>query len=136
MALALNAADLCISRAGASSIAELAAMRVPSILVPLPSAMDNHQFHNAAALELTSATALLEQKNCSPGVLASTAVDLLTHPEKRAMLKEALGQWHFPDAADQIAEGILQTIRDRRSISENQFSRNPNPLSNRQTAVT
>ena len=52
------------------------------------------------------------------------------------MLKEALGQWHFPDAADQIAEGILQTIRDRRSISENQFSRNPNPLSNRQTAVT
>jgi UDP-N-acetylglucosamine--N-acetylmuramyl-(pentapeptide) pyrophosphoryl-undecaprenol N-acetylglucosamine transferase len=136
MPLALNAADGCIGRAGASSIAELAAMRVPAILVPLPSSMDNHQFHNASALEATSAAILLEQKNCSPGVLASRTVEMLTDPSRRAQMREALGQWHFPSAADQIAEGILQTIRDRRSISENPFSHTPNPLSHRQTAVT
>ena len=62
MDLALGAATAAVSRAGASSLAEIAAMRLPSLLVPFPAAADNHQFFNATAFERTSAAKLLEQK--------------------------------------------------------------------------
>ena len=51
MDIALGAATVAVSRAGASSLAEIAAMRVPSVLIPFPAAADNHQFFNAHAFE-------------------------------------------------------------------------------------
>src|SRR6185369_952359 len=51
MDLALAAATACVSRSGASSLAEIAAMRLPCVVVPLPTSADNHQFFNAAAFE-------------------------------------------------------------------------------------
>jgi len=64
--LALAAATLVVSRAGASSLAEYAAVAVPVVLVPLPTAQDNHQYHNAAALVRTGAARLVEQNRTSP----------------------------------------------------------------------
>ena len=66
MDLALGAATAGVSRAGASSLAELAAMRLPCLLVPFPAAADNHQFHNARAFEETGAARLLEQRDATP----------------------------------------------------------------------
>src|SRR5207245_860736 len=60
MDLALGAASVAVSRAGASSLAELAAMRVPSILVPFPAATNDHQRHNALAFVETGAARLLD----------------------------------------------------------------------------
>src|SRR5262249_19759733 len=71
MELALGAATMSISRAGASSLAEIAAMRLPSVLVPYPAATDNHQFHNARAMEASGAARLLEQKSATPETLAN-----------------------------------------------------------------
>lgn len=62
MELALGAATACVSRAGASSLAELAVMRLPAVLIPYPAATDNHQLHNARAFAETGAAALMEQK--------------------------------------------------------------------------
>jgi len=55
--------DLCICRAGSSTINELLNLKVPSILVPLPSAKNNHQYHNAKYLEDLGAAILIEEKN-------------------------------------------------------------------------
>ncbi len=66
MEFALGAATVAVNRAGASSLAELAAMRVPPVLIPLPTAADNHQFHNARAFEETGAARLLEQGLATP----------------------------------------------------------------------
>src|SRR6266550_2489439 len=66
MDLALGAATACVSRSGASSLAEIAAMRLPSLLVPYPTAADNHQLINAKAFEKTGAARLLEQKIATP----------------------------------------------------------------------
>ena len=66
MDLALGAATVAVSRAGASSLAEIAALRLPSLLVPYPAAADNHQFYNAQAFETTGAARLLEQKSATP----------------------------------------------------------------------
>jgi len=112
--LALGAADAVISRAGASSLAELAAMRLPSILVPYPAATDNHQYYNARAFEKSAAARLLEQRNARPDWLASAIVELIDDTSVRRQMQESLAQWHAPQAADQIAGYIVQRILERR----------------------
>jgi UDP-N-acetylglucosamine--N-acetylmuramyl-(pentapeptide) pyrophosphoryl-undecaprenol N-acetylglucosamine transferase len=110
MDLALGAATAAVSRAGASSLAEIAAMRLPSLLVPFPAAADNHQFFNASAFEKTGAAKLLEQKNSTPEKIAAILAKLVENEAARQRLQAALSQWHAPRAADQIAEIMLAAI--------------------------
>ncbi len=107
MDLALGAATVAVSRAGASSLAEIAAMRLPSLLVPFPAAADNHQFHNARAFETTGAARLLEQKNAAPERVAAMLRELAENEATRISMQTALVPWHSPKAAEQIAENIL-----------------------------
>jgi UDP-N-acetylglucosamine--N-acetylmuramyl-(pentapeptide) pyrophosphoryl-undecaprenol N-acetylglucosamine transferase len=110
MDLALGAATAAVSRAGASSLAEIAAMRLPSLLVPYPAAADNHQFFNASAFEKTGAAKLLEQKNSTPEKVASILAGLVEDEPARTKMQSALAQWHAPAAAEQIAGIILEAI--------------------------
>jgi UDP-N-acetylglucosamine--N-acetylmuramyl-(pentapeptide) pyrophosphoryl-undecaprenol N-acetylglucosamine transferase len=110
MDLALGAATISVSRAGASSLAEIAAMRLPSLLVPYPVAADNHQFFNALAFEKTGAAKLLEQKNSTPEKVAAILTELVENDLARSEIQNALAQWHAPKAAEQIAENILSAI--------------------------
>jgi len=111
MDLALGAATACISRAGASSLAELAAVRLPSLLVPFPAAADNHQFHNARAFEATGAALLLEQRDATPEKVSSALRELVEDAFERDQMRLALARWHAPHAAEKVAENILRTIR-------------------------
>src|SRR5690606_32052069 len=87
MELALGAADAAVSRAGASSLAELAAMGVPPLLIPYPYAADNHQLANARAFETTDAARELTQSEATPERLADEIVALLTDTSLRDRLK-------------------------------------------------
>ena len=107
MELALGAATVAVSRAGASSLAELAAMRVPAVLVPYPAATDNHQFHNARAFEASGAARLLEQQSATPETLVQLLLDMVEKPAVHEKMQTALAQWHAPHAAEQIAEAML-----------------------------
>ncbi|HZR20202.1 MAG TPA: UDP-N-acetylglucosamine--N-acetylmuramyl-(pentapeptide) pyrophosphoryl-undecaprenol N-acetylglucosamine transferase [Verrucomicrobiae bacterium] len=111
MDLALGAATAAVSRAGASSLAELAAVRLPSVLVPFPAATDNHQFHNARAFVETGAARLLEQRSARPQEFVELLVELMCNQESRRALQQALATWHKPQAAEQIAQAILERIR-------------------------
>lgn len=108
MELALGAATLVISRAGASSLAELAAMHVPAILVPLPTSADNHQHFNARAFADTGAARMLNQRAISPAQFASLVSDLLTNAAASTQMQTALARWHQPTAAADIAERVLR----------------------------
>ena len=110
MELALGAATACVSRSGASSLAEMAAMRLPSALVPLPTSADNHQFFNATAFAKTGAAILLDQKNSSPEKVAEVLAQLVGDEAARSKMQAALTQWHAPNAAEVIAENILKAI--------------------------
>jgi UDP-N-acetylglucosamine--N-acetylmuramyl-(pentapeptide) pyrophosphoryl-undecaprenol N-acetylglucosamine transferase len=110
MELALGAATVSVSRSGASSLAEIAAMRLPSLLVPYPAAADNHQLTNALAFEKTGAAKLLEQKNSTPEKVAKLLCEMVENDATRAAMQSALAQWHAPKAAEQIAEIILTAI--------------------------
>ena len=114
MHLALGAASVAVSRAGASSLAELAAMRVPAILVPYPAATDDHQQHNALAFEKTGAACLLEQEQATSELLAAKITELVRNTGAAANMREALDKWHAPRAAEQIAESMMRLIIARR----------------------
>lgn len=111
MPAVLGAASVVISRAGASSLAEIAALRVPAVLVPFPGAVDNHQFLNARAFVQTGAARLLEQASASPESLLSVLRPLLDDAATRQSMAAALAAWHVPGAAEQIAEEMLRVIR-------------------------
>ncbi len=113
MDLALGVATACVSRAGASSLAEMATMRLPSVLVPLPTAAENHQFFNAAAFEKSGAAKLLDQKNSPPEKVAAVILELMESETVRAQIQTALAQWHAPNAAAEIAEHILSAIQTK-----------------------
>ncbi|MBU6398814.1 MAG: undecaprenyldiphospho-muramoylpentapeptide beta-N-acetylglucosaminyltransferase [Verrucomicrobia bacterium] len=110
MELALGAATIAVSRAGASSLAELAAMRVPAILIPYPAAVDNHQLYNARALAESGAARLLEQWQATPDLLARLIFELVERPDGREAMSSALARWHDPAAAARVAERVLERI--------------------------
>jgi UDP-N-acetylglucosamine--N-acetylmuramyl-(pentapeptide) pyrophosphoryl-undecaprenol N-acetylglucosamine transferase len=110
MDLALGAAAACVSRAGASSLAELAAFCLPALLVPFPAAADNHQFFNADAFAKTGAAKLVEQKQADPERVATLLIELVENSEARLKMQAALAPWHAPAAATRIAENILRAI--------------------------
>jgi UDP-N-acetylglucosamine--N-acetylmuramyl-(pentapeptide) pyrophosphoryl-undecaprenol N-acetylglucosamine transferase len=111
MDLAMGAATAAISRAGASSLAELAAVRLPSVLVPFPAATDNHQFYNASAFAESGAARLLEQRAAKPEDFAGIFVELMCNQESRRTLQQALAAWYKPQAAEQIAQAMLERLR-------------------------
>ncbi len=111
MEMAMGAASVAISRAGASSLAEIAAMRLPSVLVPFPQAADNHQYHNARAFVDSNAARLMEQKDGNPEALKLVLLELIGNRSTREAIGFALAKWHTPQAAANMAETILQSIR-------------------------
>jgi len=108
--VAMTAATVAISRAGASSLAETAAMLLPSILIPYPAAADDHQRHNALAFAESGAARVLEQATATPEQLVAHVVELVRDSAHRAAMQAALAPWYRPDAAERIASRILQRI--------------------------
>lgn len=110
MQTALGAATACVSRAGASSLAEIAAMRLPTLLVPLPGSADNHQWHNARAFEETGAAQLLQQNEATPEKVSTMLRELMEDTAEREEMRSALAAWHRPEAAENIAHAILASL--------------------------
>jgi UDP-N-acetylglucosamine--N-acetylmuramyl-(pentapeptide) pyrophosphoryl-undecaprenol N-acetylglucosamine transferase len=107
MPTACAAADLIVSRAGASSAAEIAVLGKPSILVPYPHATDNHQDKNAAAFVEVGAAVLLPDRECSGERLAGLIRELLRDTERLTAMAKATGTLAKPGAAEAIVEEIL-----------------------------
>lgn len=101
-------ADLVLCRSGASTVAELAAARKPSVLVPLPTSADDHQRKNAESLQRQGAALLLLQSDLTADRLIETILSLKNDTQKRREMRENLGHFHQPQAAEKIADLLLQ----------------------------
>jgi UDP-N-acetylglucosamine--N-acetylmuramyl-(pentapeptide) pyrophosphoryl-undecaprenol N-acetylglucosamine transferase len=110
----IDAADLIISRAGASTLAELLAFGKPSILFPFPFATANHQEHNARVLE--RAGACLVELDSDPNGLWNKVEQLFDHPEQLQLLASKAKSLGVSDAADRIAKEILLKEQKHDSI--------------------
>jgi UDP-N-acetylglucosamine--N-acetylmuramyl-(pentapeptide) pyrophosphoryl-undecaprenol N-acetylglucosamine transferase len=108
MAAAYEWADLVIARAGALTIAELAAAGVGAILVPYPFAVDDHQTKNAAQFADAGAAVLIAEKDLSAETLASALERLLVQRPRLIQMGEQAKRLARPDAARQLAEACIE----------------------------
>jgi len=108
MDLAYAAADLALSRAGASTIAELTVMGLPSVLVPYPHATADHQTANARALAEAGAAVLIPDAELDAARLVAAAEPLLQDPETLGRMAKAAAALGNPDAADALARVVLE----------------------------
>ncbi len=102
--------DLAVCRAGATTLAELAMAQVPAILVPLPTATDDHQRWNALALVRQDAAVLIEQAALTGEHLAAEILGLAADRPRRTRMREALGRAAQPDAARRIVDRGLALL--------------------------
>lgn len=109
---ALAAASVVVSRAGASSLAELAASRRPAILVPYPSAVDDHQNSNAHAFQRAGAARILDEATATPEALAMHIQDLTQNAATSQGMQAVLADLHVPDAAADIAARVLRRLNN------------------------
>lgn len=104
---AYQAANLIISRAGAGSIFEIAAVGKPSILVPLPGSAQEHQLKNAYAFAENGAAIVMEEANFTPHFLLERLKYLFSRPEKLKEMAEKAKEFSKPEAARVIAEYVI-----------------------------
>lgn len=104
-----EAADLVLSRSGASTVAELAAAGKPSLLIPFPQAADDHQRKNAEVFVQANAAAMLIEADLTAEKLSSTLLDLLGDRERLQTMAERARTLAHPDASRRIA-AMVQSI--------------------------
>ena len=109
MDLAYAAADVIISRSGASSISEMCAAHKAAIFVPSPNVTEDHQTHNAMALVRKDAGMIVTDAEASEKLM-KTACDLLADPEKIAMIEKNVAKLALADAAMTIADEVYKIV--------------------------
>ncbi len=114
MPTVMAAADLVLCRAGASTLGELTALGRPAILVPSPFVAGNHQYKNAKVLADRGGVVLLEEKDCSGGLLYDTINQLLADGARRAAMGRALKEVSAPRAAEEICEELEKLLKSSR----------------------
>ncbi len=108
MDLAYAIADLVVSRAGATSIAELTACGVPAVLIPYPHATGRHQDANARAVERAGAATILMDEDLTPASLAEHIASLVDDTERLDAMAVAATGWSRPEAAEALAQVVLE----------------------------
>lgn len=104
----MTSADLVICRAGATTLAELAALGRPTVLVPFPAATDDHQTKNAQVLVNGGAAALIAERDLTPERLVDVVSGLLADAEHRAAMAAAMKTFARPDAAARIVDRLME----------------------------
>ncbi len=122
IAAAYAAADLCLCRAGAGTVAELCALGKPSVLVPFPYAANDHQRRNAEALAACGGARMVQDGRLN-GIAVVGIVREFFHDREglRAMADRAMTQ-ALPDAAARVADLVTQSARPRRSLAKTRKS--------------
>jgi UDP-N-acetylglucosamine--N-acetylmuramyl-(pentapeptide) pyrophosphoryl-undecaprenol N-acetylglucosamine transferase len=109
MDLAFAAADVVISRSGASTVSEVCAMGKATVFVPSPNVAEDHQTHNAMALVRKDAAMIVKDAE-APEKLMTTALDLVHDPEKIASLEKNALAMALRDAAQVICDEIYKLV--------------------------
>ena len=114
MPLRMAAADLVISRAGAMTISELALLGKAAVLIPSPYVADKHQLKNAVSLAEAGAAAYVEEKDLPAGALSRTVRDLLTDPDARRRMGDAIRTgFACPDANEIMYREMLKLCQNK-----------------------
>lgn len=103
-------ADLVICRSGTGTLSELAACGKAAILIPLPTAADDHQRKNAESLVAKDAAVMIVQKDLTPASLLKVVNDLRADPARRALMGKNIRQFHQARAAETLVHQFVERI--------------------------
>lgn len=118
MPSAISAADLVVARSGAMTVAELATCGKPAVLVPLPTAIYDHQMKNAKVMEAAGAAVVLPQSELTGSKLTQTIAAILDDPERVKAMGAASLQLRKTDAAEAIVRECYALIGDRHDVNQ------------------
>jgi UDP-N-acetylglucosamine--N-acetylmuramyl-(pentapeptide) pyrophosphoryl-undecaprenol N-acetylglucosamine transferase len=108
----LNQADLCITRAGASSLAEIASLKIPFIAIPLPTSKDNHQFQNAKYYENKNCCWIIDQSNFDQLKFDDLLLDILKNSDDFIMKKNNLENLNYQNTWNNVNQNLLKIINE------------------------
>ena len=111
MTVVMRGADLVISRAGASTISELTALGMPTILVPSPYVVANHQEKNARLLEKHNGAVVLPESEASGDALYEATVSILSDPGRMLTMQRGMLSLGIPDATERIYDTVMSLLR-------------------------
>ncbi|MBI5237173.1 MAG: undecaprenyldiphospho-muramoylpentapeptide beta-N-acetylglucosaminyltransferase [Deltaproteobacteria bacterium] len=117
MAGAYNSADLVVCRAGATSIAEITALGLASILIPYPFAADDHQTVNARCLSEHGASVMIRQDKLTGSALADTIRKLYKNPRELKEIRERVKMFGKPMASEMITDNFLKILNKGRKAA-------------------
>jgi len=118
MPTVLRGADLVVARAGAMTIAELTVCGKAAILIPLPTAIYNHQLRNAEVMAKAGGAVLLPQAELTGPGLAQTVIQILKEPHRLQTMSEQSWNMRRSDAAETIVRECYDVIRRRHEASD------------------
>lgn len=111
MAVVMRAADLVICRAGASTVSEITALAMPTIIVPSPYVTNNHQEKNARILEKHGGAVLLLEKDADGNALYEAAKKILTDPAQQASMSRGMAELGILDATERIYDTVMSICK-------------------------
>lgn len=111
MAAVYEQADLIVSRAGATTLAEISVLGKPAILIPFPYAADNHQEKNGAYYVSGGGALMFTQKQLTAKQLSTTIAELAGDDARLAAMSAAMKKISYPDAAERIVSCCLKKMK-------------------------
>ncbi len=132
----MTVADFVVARAGATTLSELAAAGRPAILVPLPTATDDHQRKNAEVIGRAGAAEVIDERELTGERLAERIIALAADPVRRQQMTAVMRRFARPDAAARIADRVWQLAHSTRPARSGQARRSTRPARSGQAHST
>ena len=114
----MSRSNLCITRAGASTLAELVFLNVPCVTIPLPSSKDNHQFENAFYYNKNGCNWILNQNEISKKTVADKLLNIINNKSEYLAKKMKMKNFSYQNTWNNINQKIISVINENR-ISKN-----------------
>ena len=114
----MSKANICITRAGASTLAELVFLNLPFIAIPLPTSKDNHQFENAFFYKEIGCSWILNQSEINDKTITNKLINIIDNKEEYLIKKINMKQFSYQNTWNNINQKIISVINENR-ISKN-----------------
>ena len=114
----MSKSNICITRAGASTLAELVYLNLPCLAIPLPTSKDNHQFENAFFYNEIGCNWILNQKEINDETVANKLVNIIDNKDEYLVKKINMKNFSYQNTWNNINQKIISVINENR-ISKN-----------------
>jgi UDP-N-acetylglucosamine--N-acetylmuramyl-(pentapeptide) pyrophosphoryl-undecaprenol N-acetylglucosamine transferase len=108
----MNKSNICITRAGASTLAELIFMNIPHLAIPLPSSKDNHQFENANFYEQNGCNWIMNQNEINETNLTRKLIHIIQDKKEYLKKKNNMKNFNFQNSWNNVNQKIIDTINE------------------------